>query len=374
MRNGMPGWLGERALWRWMLAAHLLFLFGIYHTQGIVLDKEALKYSGGASDVLNGDLTDLMGRYKLFSAYILFLVPFTALGSAAWAIPVQVLLMWTAALAMFRILRRLEVPVPAANLLTAVFLLAHPIQCWVLSLYSEAFFIPLVVLFLERSLRGRNFDAATLSLALLVLFSRPTGVLFVLPVLVWWLSSRIPGSATTVRAGGVLAVLIAMAFTPVLNREQLEVVVGSPVICGFPEHPEAVDLFQGNTLAAAQGHVIAEHGLVYWAGLVLRRSVSLLVPYRSYFSPVHNGLGLLLVLLYPLVLVGLWRTWKEPLVQVITVVLVLNILLVGMTYDEWGARFLAPLLPLVILLAATVWVPNRHIPSRLHSPSATTVN
>jgi hypothetical protein len=177
---------------------------------------------------------------------------------------------------------------------------------------------------------GRNFDAATLFLALLVLFSRPTGVLFVLPVLVWWLSSQIPGSAITVRAGGVLALLIAMAFTPVLNREQLDVVVGSPVICGFPEHPEAVDLFQGNTLAAAQGHVIAEHGLMYWAGLVTRRSVSLLVPYRSYFSPVHNGLGLLLVLLYPLALIGLWRTWKEPMVQVITVVLVLNILLVAL--------------------------------------------
>ncbi len=89
MQKGMPGWLGERSLWRWMIAAHLLFLFGIYHTQGIVLDKEDLKYSGGASDLLHGDLTDLMGRYKLFSAYILFLVPFTALGSAAWAIGVE---------------------------------------------------------------------------------------------------------------------------------------------------------------------------------------------------------------------------------------------------------------------------------------------
>ncbi len=344
----MPPGLRRFALPALGVAAHLLFLALLFRQQGLLFDKEALKYLGAAQDLLNGDTTDLLGRYRLFATYILFLTPFVALGLPALAIVAQVLLVLISARALHRLIVRIAVPPLIATGVTAAYLLAQPLHTWTLSAYSEGLFIPLSVLFLERALRPTTWDRYTWVLALLLLFARPTGALFIAPLLLLRFTAQLP-QRTALRSAGVIALVLAMLVLPALNREQLQEVVGAPVVCGFPEHPELEGTYTGTHLLGTQLHLIDAHGLGYWAGLLARRTASLLLPLRPYFSPLHNALNLPFVLLLPLAFCGALRASTDT-VRSITLVLLFNVLLVALTYDEWAGRFLAPLLPMILVL------------------------
>jgi hypothetical protein len=345
----MPPGLRRFALPALGVTVHLLFLAVLYRQQGLLLDKEALKYLGAAQDLLHGDTTDLLGRYRLFATCILFLAPFVALGLPTLAVAAQVVLVLFSARALHRLALRMAVAPGIALGVTAIYLLAQPLHTWTLSAYSEGLFVPLSVLFLERALRPTAWDSYTWLLALLLFFARPTGALFIAPLLLLRITASLP-LRTALRSAGVFALVLAMLFLPVLNREQLQVVVGAPVVCGFPEHPELEGTYTGTNVLGAQLHLIDAHGLRYWAGLLARRTASLLIPLRSYFSPVHNALNLPFVLLLPFALWGALRTSTDA-ARGITLILLLNILLVALTYDEWAGRFLAPLLPGVLVLA-----------------------
>jgi hypothetical protein len=328
--------------------AHLLFLALLYRQQGLLLDKEALKYLGAAQDLLHGDPTDLLGRYRLFVTYILFLTPFVAIGIPALAVAAQVALVLLSARALHELAVRVGATPLISSSIAAAYLIAQPLHTWTLSAYSEGLFVPLSVLFLERALRPSAWDRGTWVLALLLLFARPTGVLFVAPILLLRATASMPQAALW-RIGGISALLLALLLLPLLNREQLQVVMGAPVICGFPEHPALQDSYTGTHLLGAQLQLIEQHGCGYWFGLLARRTASLLIPLRPYFSQVHNALNLPFVLLLPLALWGALRTSSDTMLS-ITLILLLHILLVALTYDEWAGRFLAPLLPGVLVL------------------------
>lgn len=341
-----------RRLW-WILAAHALLLFGIWSLQGILTDKEALKYIGCAQDVLRGDLGgDLLQRYRLYATYILFLVPFVAIGIPTLAVVVQIGSGIWAAFTLRRCVLRLHGTPVQADLVLALFLLAYPIQIWTLALYSESFFVSLSILFLGEALRTDRTLFRLLILAMLLTFARPVGILFVAPVLVW----RVMENSGKVRILWIWAagttLLLAILFLPVHGMDQLRVVVEGHTIGGFPEHPEDGSRFHGSTLADAQFQLIRDHGLGSWAGIVLQRIAWFFSLWRPYFSNFHNALALPFLVLYPFALVTLFRRWKKaPFVQVLTAILLLNAFVVGLTYAEWNGRFLVPLLPVIMLLA-----------------------
>jgi hypothetical protein len=91
--------------------------------------------------------------------------------------------------------------------------------------------------------------------------------------------------------------------------------------------------------------------------LFLRRAASLLNLTRPYYSTAHNALNGLWMLLYPLALWGLWRWRSHPTVRLVAAMLVLHIVLVGLTHDEWSGRFVVPLLPWVVGMGVVV-LPN----------------
>src|SRR5690606_32822402 len=77
-----------------------------------------------------------------------------------------------------------------ARLATAAYLLLYPIQTWVLSLYSESFFVAVSVLFLALVVQPRPRPRLLAACGLLVLFARPVGILFVGPSVAWWAARR----------------------------------------------------------------------------------------------------------------------------------------------------------------------------------------
>lgn len=327
----------------------MVLLAALWAARGIHDDKEALKYIGCAQDLLRGDAHDLTGRYKAYASYVLFLLPGLAMGAPELAVLAQAVLAVLAAFALARLVERLSGSARAGTIAVALVLLCYPLQEWVLALYTESFFVSAAVLFLERATRPGRKPWTVFLLAAVLLFARPNGILFVLPVLIWEMREPfpIPRWLRPVACAGILALV---AVLPGVPREHLGVIVEGHVICGFPERPGALEDFHGTTILAAQRALFQEP--TYAAGLFLRRVASLFTLTRPYYSAGHNLLLIPFYVLFVLATVGWWRWKTDPLAGLLLAVLLLNVLLIGLTYDEWNGRFFVPLWPLVIAFAA----------------------
>jgi hypothetical protein len=343
---------GSRAFPRWTLPAllcgHVVLLLVLWRVEGLHTDREALKYLGCADQVLHGDLHDLLGNYLPYSTYVLFLLPFVALGIPTLAIPVQIGLSVLSALALGRMTTRISGDGRAGTLATGLFLLCIPVQTWSLALYTESLFTSLVVLLLDQVLARDRPGRWALALAILVLFARPVGLLFVGPLAVWWMGRRWP---PVLRLAGFAAVLGVALLNPRVASPQVEIILGSDVLCGCGTDPGATIGFRGHSVLDTQRHLVIRHGAGTQVSLWVKRMASLFNFTRPHYSMVHNLVLLPWFLIYPLALAGFWAMRRDRSTGPIIAIMVIYVLLVAFTCDEWSGRFIAPLLPLLIVPA-----------------------
>ena len=332
---------------RWYaVALFVAALVALWASRGIHDDKEALKYLGSAQDLLHGDAHDLFGNYKAYASYVLFLLPFVAVGMPWLAVVAQAALAVFAAFSLAHFVERISGSERCGTIALIIALFCYPFQEWVLALYTESFFASTAILFLERVTRTGPVRWEAFVLAGVLLLARPIGVLFVLPAFIQRMRS-IPSALRPVAYG---AVLVLVLVAPGVARHQLGVVVEGHVICGFPERPGALDSFHGTTLLDAQ--VALFHEPAYAAGLFARRALSLFTLTRPYYSRGHNILLMPFYALFVLALVGWWRFRTQPVMGLLLAIFLLNTALIGFTYDEWNGRFLVPLWPVIIGWAA----------------------
>lgn len=347
----------ERRTLRWVIGAAFVAVMILLVASGHVLaDKEALKYVGCAQDVLRGDVHDLLGNYLKYGTYILFLMPFLAIGLSHWTVLAQALLALAAAFAAARMMERISDDRRSGDLAFVLMLVCIPLQQWVLALYTESFFASIAVLFLERITRPGRADVASIALGLVLVFARPVGMLFVGPALLWKLRDQVhmPFPRMLRNAGYAIVLLVAISL-PGIARDQLAPIVEGHVICGFPELPGAMDQFHGSSILDAQVSLF-RHSPSYAIGLFFRRVGSLFTLPRSYYSTAHNAFLAAYYALLVLALYGWWRWRSQAVVGLLVVALLLNTLLVGLTHDEWSGRFLVPLWPIIVIMAALgVW-------------------
>ena len=332
---------------------HLALLALLHQRQGLLLDGEALKYIGCAEDVLQGDTSDLFGNYLKYGSYVLFLLPFAAIGHVSWAVAAQVLLGLVSAFALRRMIRRLTGSEPLALIGSALFLLYPLIQTWTLALYTEHFFLCLGILFLERWTRGDLRGPLTGLILLALLFARPVGIFLAGPLIIHSLTERLQGwQQRLARAGGcVLLILAAFTLIPI-PEAQWEPIAGGQVIAGVGGEVIHANPTANRTVAAAHAQFVNGHGTAAWLKLTAARATSFLWPTRAYYSTKHNGLIMAtLGLLYPLAVFGLWRERREPIAAACAASLLTYIAAISLTHDEWSGRFLVPLLPWLILWA-----------------------
>lgn len=342
---------------RWVIIGlHLILLLALVLHFEVLVDKEALKYVGCAQEVLEGEYADLTGNYLKYGSYVLFLVPFVAIGAPWLAFFAQMALGVLAALAMGKMVRRSSGSKRMGNLAMAVLLLCWPVQFWVLALYTESFFTSVVILFMERVTREGKAGPLVYLLGLIAVFARPVGVLFVGPALLWsWTKDLSPVVRRYVRVGGSFAILLLAITVPHIERAQLAPIVEGHVIAGLPEESAAMIQFTGTTIASAQLYFIRNHGVGETLVLAVRRVFSLYSFHRSWYSILHNVVSSVWYLLYPVALFGLWRGRKEGTLRLVALVLLVNTILIGLTHDEWSGRFLMPLMPWIIYLAANAF-------------------
>ena len=344
---------------RWIIIGlHLLLLASIGLQQGVLVDKEALKYTGCASDVLHGDFADLSGSYLKYAGYILFLLPFVALDNLWLAVIGQIIMGVVASEALARYAERLTGNVALGRIAMALFLLCPLVQVWALALYTEYFFTCMVILFVERLDRVPQVDATTIGVGVLAFFARPVGLFFVVPALFWRLRARVSKPFSRWFFMVACAMLLVVATTvPHIAAPQLEPIASGQVIAGVDG--VSTEGFTGATIADAHHYLVDRVGLTEWIRITLRRTASLFNLTRPWFSNGHNAINALFFALYPLALLGIVRWWKSERVRLLLAILALNIAIVGLTHDEWSGRFVAPLLPWVIVLACVSLQPSR---------------
>lgn len=344
---------------RWIIIGlHLAMLLVIGMQQGVLVDKEALKYSGCARDVLAGDFHDLFGNYLKYATYILFLVPFVALDSLWLAIASQIVIGIVAAEALGRWTERSSGNLGLGRLAMAIFLLCPLIQTWALALYTEHLFTCSVILFIEQLDREHRLTPPMIALGLITLFGRPTGVLFVIPAIAWRLRERLPAPmrAWLVPFTGAAILIFALAVLRI-EHAQLAPIAAGQVIAGVGGM--GADDLQGHTIGAAQRYLVHHVGWMEWGRITLRRISSLFTLTRPYFSTLHNVVNAVFFALYPLAVIGLWRSWRQDRVRSVLAVILLNSALVALTHDEWSGRFVVPLLPWIIALAVLAFAEHR---------------
>lgn len=343
-------------------------LLWIFKADGIHLDKEAVKYLGCAERLTEGNFGCITGPYKGFGAFILFLVPFVATGLPLAGILAQAALSFYAAFSLGRSVKLIGGNEMTAKVAVLVFLAMIPVQQWVLALYSESFFTSMVILLTEHTLKKEKAKPIFYLLAAVVLFARPVGILFAGPALVWKLLKSKP---VTVQVTAFAAVLLIAVSLPGIPRPQLIPIVEAHVICGFPEDPGAAEGFSGSSILDAQRFLLERNGAGFTTALFFRRAGSLFVFTRPYFSDRHNLLYAPFYLLYPLAILGLFKIRRKAAVVFLMAVVLLNVALIGLTHDEWNSRFLVPLWPFILLMAAAAFFrtsdPKQHQDATFHN-------
>lgn len=321
-------------------------LAAIYHKQGILEDKEAEKYWGSAQDILSGDFRDFFGTYKLYSGYILYLLPFAAVKFKIGAIIGQCLLHILAAKNMQKTILQITNSNTISNTVLLCYFLAFPIHQWTLSYYSEGLFIPLSVLFLCSAFKTNSITPPNLFLGVVLIITRPIGLLFVLPVLI--LRSPI----TPIKLVPLLLLPLAFLFAPILPEKQLQGIAENHVILGQHENTDIVINDDFKNLYHVQKHTIHNKGFNYWLSLLGKRVLSLFNPTRPWFSPLHNVIVSLFILLYLPIIISIFLPKKHKVKSlVLCIILLLNSVLVALTYDEWDARFFASIFPAIVFLS-----------------------
>ena len=350
--NALTLWL-VRPQARWGIwGLHLVLLAAIFLHQGILVDNEALKYVGCAQQVLHGDRHDLTGNYLKYGAYVLFLIPFVALGLPSLAVLAQIALGLVAADAFARLAQRMTNSIVLSRIAWAAFLLCPLIQVWTLALYTEHFFTCATVLFIERLDRSTRVEPLTYGLALVTLFARPVGLFVVVPALVWKWTMALPHAARlALRVASICIVLGTALLMPGIERAQLLPIASGQVIAGVDGIQVPAVGFEGTQIWDAQRYLIYRAGIGTWSCITLERMASLFDPTRLHFSKPHNAINSLLFLLYPLALFGWWKFRADERTTLLATIVLGYTLLIGLTHDEWSGRFLVPLLPAIMLLS-----------------------
>lgn len=333
---------------------------------GIQLGGEAEKYIDNAHRILNGDelRNGFFGFfYVLYSLLVAFFVKFS-INLIAVAV-VQVALSFFAGLLFYKLLLATLENKTIAFIFFIAYLLCYPVQRWNFYLYSESLHNSLLVIglyFFHRWLSQAKFiRLVPLSiLLLLILFSRPTGLIFLMTffaVLMIWLHHIKKRLALYTVAGITVVVMIAVLNSPLTAFVNPDSLKRMEIICQVPETNgnAPYEEFNRQGLSEAFGVIKDEIGFGNFFKNGFTKLGYFFGMYRSYYSWQNNLLLLCYTLLYPFVLIGIFSKQSRPFFYIkwfAIVYLCITAFAVFFTCDDWANRFISPVFPFILILAA----------------------
>ncbi len=350
-------------LWLYLFWGFVQLL--ILNRFGIVTRLEATKYIYEAEYFLKqGHFSQI--KYIFYSLYIFLHVLSIKLGVEFIGIYIlQVTLNACAMLCLYRLSLRLTGDFGASNIAFILLTLCFPWQVWTTHLYTESVFDSLIVIFSYSLIRamdaGLKWRVLAIIFFVLLIFARPTGILFV-PVLILLFGYKF------LRAGKKLMALITILlptiiFLVLLNFEMrgegefdfMKPFRESQIICGVPEEftNNLVLPKDGNNVQGLFYYII--HNPIHFSGLALKKIIYYFGMTRSYYSLPHNIY--LIAFMYPIYLfafAGLRGLKKLNKIYWAYSIFVIGIFAFSiiLTCDDWLNRFVAPIMPFIVIAAA----------------------
>lgn len=328
----------------------------LFSNSGIFINGEAEKYINGANEIV------YYGRFPFhyisYATYVLFLAGLFKIGFSYFGIYlVQLFLNIIATVAFFRIVKTITERIITAYYATFIFILFYHLQHWNTHLFTESFMVSMLIItwygFLYFNLKKASGIAALIILLILLLFSRPTAILFLPAMFVYWIIKNkqlLNGiKITWILSAAISIVLLLFCFVLLDKR-----VLFSDLFISF-RNGEVIcstSYYQERFVALNQEHAYLQN-LFIFCKVSAKKMCCFYGFIRPFYSKAHNMMLMAFYPVYPLAIIGLIKSkiQKEHLFMMLTFILLINALLL-ITCDSWEGRFIVPALPFIIVFAA----------------------
>lgn len=334
---------------------------------GFHFNLEAEKYIGEAQYVLTNHHFSV-GRYLFYSSTI-FIIAFayvTKLG-AYGALFIIMAINLGCYLYFYKALHRLFQNAFLAYLPIVLLLSFWPYQSWTLYLYTEALFYSVVMgLFAHLSLFKKitlRYLIASFFWLLLVVLSRPLGILFVPPALLFFFfklngKQRLYFVGVAALAFVALNYIVQVVFTTTSDWNMQRAVTEGDIICDVPGTPAEGLRLTNNPNQLYRLFYYITHNVSHFAGLAFTRLRYFFFLVRPYYSFFHNAyLIASLLFFYGCILLGIKRIvnlFPSALLSFIVLSILLFALTIAVQCDDFHNRFFLTLMPFFSVMAVAV--------------------
>lgn len=309
----------------------------LYFAQnGIVTTHEAEKYIHAANKLTQFQWPHI--KYLFYSLYVFFLAICFKIGIGYIGVAIiQVFINAVATFFLYRVSINLFNKKFIGFITVLLFIISYQAQIWNFCLYTESLFLNLSIFFfyyLSKNKQTQKNLLALLFFLILLIFTRPTGLLYIPVFLAFVLLSRHNQPIITIKKKFWLIGSFLMLFILGLCFNYFYILEGllnaffkKQVICGYDL--DVQDNFVG----------IFFYKLVYFLGMI-----------RPYYSNLHNLLLLLFLPVYLFFLVGIAKPWQNPVFFKSCLFLVFLVTVsVLVTCVNWHGRFIVPLIPIWVI-------------------------
>jgi hypothetical protein len=323
---------------------------------------DTIMYLEGASNLISG--LALEGRQAFSITYILLVAASRTIGlGEVGVLAAQIGLAMLAALATFDMGKQL-----AGNLggiISASSLIFNlDIGRWNAYVLTDSLYISLVVLTTWSVHRvitkgGKQYLIAAL-LVIMTAFLRHNGW-FLLPITISFWIYYSPIKTTFKWFSVILITLVFLGCTFLIGsylkynsmtpetwlRQGTIIWSYDKLTFPMPQDSGGVNQSVGNTFRYGLNHPLAS------IGLALTRIGVELLHVRPFYSVSHN---LIILTFVPIIYIfgglGFWRWRKKPLIQLASVIIAVQLMIIGLTFADWDGRYLLYVFPLISLVAA----------------------
>ena len=353
----------EKTFWTILLIGHVSILSILYFNFGFNTLNEGDKYLSLAKYFAQGDFINSTQYQTFYIAYVIYLSLFIFL-----KIPVFFIFLNTYFISIFSYFKFYKlisnyIDFQTARLWLLMISFSPLINYWQFSLFSETFFIAVSLLFIYACLfpliKYRLLKIGIL--ALITIFSRPSGIFTVICVLLFVVyKNKLISKKNTLIFGTLvlLTLFIGIVFFFQLPYHDFSKYISNgSIYYGFPSW-SSPELPPGNyTLFNCYEFIYHNKGLKTLLILFYEKFNSFFLTTRAYYSDFHNFINKSHHILYVFALLSLIFSYKKDrmmftFLTIFSLIILLNALMVSLIFNEWSERHTVHVFPYIMLLAS----------------------
>jgi 4-amino-4-deoxy-L-arabinose transferase-like glycosyltransferase len=336
----------------------------IFYSEGITLGLEAEKYILEGNNLYNtGHFSSSKYIFYLPVILLVYLCRLTGLPFESIVI-IQSAISFLSLVCFYRLVTYLSGKTTAffCSLCLALFI---PLQIWNLCLYTDSIFISFTIIYTytvfrqgEKGIKGLLLILAGL---MVLVFSRPHGILFIPPTIIYLVFRKQPRHSKWISVGcsvlllGAMYIFLKAAFTGGGDMDAMKPFIEEHIICFVPLQPGGahLDIIKtANPVKDLFYYIV--HNPLHFLRLMGLKLLSFFNITRSYYSLPHNILlACVIIPVYFISIIGLFRYPRAFRNFGIFLFSLLILYPLGATFqcDDWHSRFTMVVFPYFILLA-----------------------